>query len=121
MGNILEIVKDREGSIQDNLEYFSKQFNPETAQNIWQDALYERIGVFRLAQTYTRFSKEISGTPNSVIEKSSILIRNALDGNVVRHGDVNLRRYALQVAGGRGNPLLERVGDVDNRCGAYGR
>ena len=87
LGNILEIVKDREGSIQDNLEYFSKQFNPETAQNIWQDALYERIGVFRLAQTYTRFSKEISGTPNSVIEKSSILIRNALDGNEFTNAD----------------------------------
>ena len=81
LGSILGIVKDREGDIQDNLEYFSKQFNPETAQNTWQDALYERLGVSRLEKTYTRFSKEITGTPNSVIKKNSILIRSASGDN----------------------------------------
>ena len=76
LDNILQVLTETETSFQDNLVYFTKQFNPETCESIWQDALQERLGVSRLEETSTTFTKEVKGTPNSKISQGAILIRS---------------------------------------------
>ena len=52
----------QEMSLQDQIAFLAKQFDPETAEGIWQDKLYERINVYRLPATSTVFTKVILGT-----------------------------------------------------------
>jgi len=80
LDNILKILISDEIRFQENIEYFSKQFNPETAESIWQDVLYERLGIERLPNEYAQLTKEIIGTPNSEIKQNTILIRSDLSG-----------------------------------------
>ncbi|MBR6099071.1 baseplate J/gp47 family protein [bacterium] len=80
LGSLLNLAAEIEDNYSNILEYFTEQFNPETAESVWQDAIYERLGVSRLKESYTSFSKEVEGTPNCTIKAKSILIRSASDG-----------------------------------------
>lgn len=63
---------------QDQLAFLVKQFDPETAEGIWQDALYERIGVERLAAEPTRFNLRVVGTNGFSGVAGDITIRSDL-------------------------------------------
>ena len=80
LGSLLNLLTKLEVKFGNNLKLFGKQFNPETAVGIWQDAIYERLGVSRLKESYTSFSKEVEGTPNCTIKAKSILIRSVSGG-----------------------------------------
>lgn len=79
--NIFQVLSETELNFQSNLEYITKQFNPDTCESIWMDALHERLGVKRLEETATTFLKEVKGLPHSNISKNSILIRSELTNN----------------------------------------
>lgn len=76
---IIDNIANTEGfmelSLQQQIAFLGKQFDPETAEGDWQDALYERIGVERLAAKPTTFVKQIIGTPGFAGEINSITIR----------------------------------------------
>lgn len=77
---IIDNIANTEGfmelSLQQQIAFLGKQFDPETAEGDWQDALYERIGVERLAAKPTTFVKKIIGTPGFAGEINSITLRS---------------------------------------------
>lgn len=76
LANLVKVAALYELDFQDNLTYFTNQLNPNVSEAIWQDALNERIGVYRLEESSTTFVKEINGTANSKIARKSIIIRS---------------------------------------------
>ena len=68
-------------AIQEQIAYLLKQFDPETAEGKWQDALYERIGIYRLQPQKTTFNCKIQGTPSLVCPAGTITIRSKTDNN----------------------------------------
>lgn len=75
LDNLFQVAANYELEFQDNLVYFAKQLNPVSVENMWQDALNERIGVYRLEEASTKFTIEVNGTPNCKVSKNTILIR----------------------------------------------
>lgn len=74
--NIFESVGLMETDLQDQIAYLSTQFDPEKAESIWQDALYERIGVSRLDEQATVFKKKILGTAGYAGAAGAVTIRS---------------------------------------------
>lgn len=60
--NIFTSAAFQELDLQEQIAFLCKQFDPETAEGIWQDALYERIGVYRLSPEPTTFTLDVIGT-----------------------------------------------------------
>ncbi len=79
--NILTLAAEPEIKFQDIILYFAGQYNPDTADNIWQDALYERIGVSRLESRPTTFTKTVTGAAKYTVSAESITIRSEIDNN----------------------------------------
>ena len=67
--------------IQNQIANLSKQYDPETAEEEWQDALYERIGVTRLEAQKSTFVLKVQGAANLVCNARSITIRSKSDNN----------------------------------------
>lgn len=67
-----------ETDLQEQLAFLAKQFDPESAEGVWQDALYERIGVTRIAAQSTTFTKKILGTAGFSGTAGDITIRSNL-------------------------------------------
>ncbi len=63
-------------NLQDEIAFLAKQFDPETAEGKWQDALYERIGIKRIEAQSTVFTKKIKGTGGYSGAAKSITIRS---------------------------------------------
>ena len=74
--NIFESVGLMETDLQDQIAYLSTQFDPEKAESIWRDALYERIGVSRLDEQATVFKKKILGTAGYAGAAGAVTIRS---------------------------------------------
>lgn len=68
-------------TIQEQIAFLLKQFDPETAEGEWQDALYERIGIYRLQPQKTTFNCKIQGAPSLVCPAGTITIRSKIDNN----------------------------------------
>lgn len=67
--------------LEEQIAFLLKQFDPETAEGKWQDALYERIGIYRLQPQKTTFNCKIQGTPSLVCPAGTITIRSKTDNN----------------------------------------
>ena len=67
--------------LEEQIAFLLKQFDPETAEGEWQDALYERIGIYRLQPQKTTFNCKIQGTPSLVCQAGTITIRSKTDNN----------------------------------------
>ena len=67
--------------LQEQLGYLIKQYVPETAEEEWQDALYERIGVTRLEAQKSTFVLKVQGAANLICNARSITIRSKSDNN----------------------------------------
>lgn len=85
----------QEMSLQDQIAFLAKQFDPETAEGIWQDKLYERINVYRLPATSTVFTKVILGTAGYQGTAGSITIRNEATGDEF----TNTKAYTIEDTG----------------------
>lgn len=79
--NIASSAGFMEMSLQEQIAFLTKQFDPETAEDCWQDALYERIGVYRIEAEATIFTKKILGTPGYTAEVESVTIRQESSGD----------------------------------------
>lgn len=67
--------------LQQQIAKLAKEFDPETASGEYQDALYERIGLYRLEGKKTTFSCKICGTPNYEYAAGTITLRSQSDNN----------------------------------------
>lgn len=63
---------------QAQIAFLTKQFDPETAEGNWQDALYERIGINRLAPEPTTLDLQISGIVGFEGSVGDITVRSSL-------------------------------------------
>lgn len=76
--NIFASAALMETDLQNQIAFLAKQFDPETAEGIWQDALYERIGVQRFEAEPTTFTLRVLGTEGFVGTAGDITIRSDL-------------------------------------------
>lgn len=67
--------------LEGQIAFLLKQFDPETAEGEWQDALYERIGLSRKRAAKTAFICNVEGTPALVCPPASLVIRSKTDNN----------------------------------------
>ena len=67
--------------LEEQIALLAKQFDPETTQHDWQDALYERIGVTRLLSQKSTFVLKVQGAANLVCNARSMTIRLKSDNN----------------------------------------
>ena len=81
--------------LQDQIAFLAKQFDPETAEGVWQDKLYERINVYRLKATSTVFTKGVLGTAGYSGATGSITIRNESTGDEF----INSNSYTIEDTG----------------------
>mgnify|MGYP005755268427 CR=1 FL=1 len=67
--------------IQTQIATLSREFDPESAADKYQDALYERIGVTRLEAQKSTFVLKVQGAANLVCNAHSMTIRSKSDNN----------------------------------------
>ena len=67
--------------IQEQIAILATQFDPESVEGIWQDALYERIGVTRLEAQKSTFVLKVQGAANLICNAHSMTIRLKSDNN----------------------------------------
>lgn len=81
--------------LQQQIAKLAKEFDPETASGEYQDALYERIGLYRLEGKKTTFSCKIYGTPNHEYDAGTITLRSQSDNNEF----TNIEEFATDSSG----------------------
>ncbi len=67
--------------IQNQIATLSREFDPESAVDKYQDALYERIGVTRLEAQKSTFVLKVQGAANLTCSAGSMTIRSQTDNN----------------------------------------
>ena len=74
--SIFNITADTEDNAQNLLAYIAEAANPLSAEGIWQDALYGRIGVQRFAPEKASFTITFEGSPNKKVGEQAIIIND---------------------------------------------
>ena len=74
--NIVNSSAVMEILLRNQIASLARQFDPESSQKSWQDALYERIGVPRLDEQATVFKKKILGTAGYAGAAGAVTIRS---------------------------------------------
>lgn len=78
-------------NLQEQIAFLAKQFDPESAEGTWQDALYERLNIYRLAPEATTFDLQLSGVAAYVGSAGDITIRS----NVTQEEFQNTESYTF--------------------------
>lgn len=76
ISNIFTSVAFQEMNLQEQIAFLIKQFDPEQAEGDFQDALYERLLVYRIKAEKTVVERTILGTAGLSVDAGSITIRN---------------------------------------------
>ena len=76
--NIFTSAGFMEMDLQEQIAFLIKQFDPESAEGVWQDALYERIGIQRFQAEPTTFQMRVLGVEGFNGVKGDITIRSDL-------------------------------------------
>lgn len=76
VSNIFTSVAFQEMNLQEQIAFLIKQFDPEQAEDEFQDALYERLLVYRIKAEKTVAERTILGVPGLSVDAGSITIRN---------------------------------------------
>lgn len=76
ISNIFTSVAFHEMNLQEQISFLIKQFDPEQAEGDFQDALYERLLVYREKASKTVVERTILGTAGLSVAAGSITIRN---------------------------------------------
>ena len=79
--NIIVILGILEYYLEQQTAYLIKQFDPKTADGEYQDALYERIGMYRYQAAPTTFSMQVTGEADTQIETGVITIENTVNNS----------------------------------------
>ena len=78
--NIAASAAFMEMFLQEQIAFLAKQFDPETAEGIYQDALYARVGLTRLDEEETAFVKKVKGVAGYSGTANTIFIRSTSSG-----------------------------------------
>lgn len=76
ISNIFTTVAFQEMSLQEQIAFLIKQFDPEQAEDEFQDALYERLLVYRIKAEKTVVERTILGAAGLTVNAGSVIIRN---------------------------------------------
>ncbi len=76
--NIIVILAILEYYLEQQVAYLIKQFDPKTADGEYQDALYERVGMYRYKAAPTTFSMQATGEAGTAIAAGAITIENLI-------------------------------------------
>lgn len=76
ISNIFTTVAFQEMSLQEQIAYLIKQFDPEQAEDEFQDALYERLLVYRIKAEKTIVERTIVGAVGLSVAAGEVTIRN---------------------------------------------
>ena len=76
IANIFTTVAFQEMNLQEQIAYLIKQLDPEQAEGDFQDALYERLLVYREKGSKTVAERTILGTAELSVDAGSMTIRN---------------------------------------------
>lgn len=74
--NMMSAVGFQIMSLEEQIAFLVKQFDPEQAEDEFQDALYERILCYRNPATKTIFARAINGVGGVDVTAGSVTIRN---------------------------------------------
>lgn len=76
ISNIFTTVAFQEMSLQEQIAFLIKQFDPEQAEDEFQDALYERLLVYRLKAEKTVVERTIIGAAGLSVAAGQVSFRN---------------------------------------------
>ena len=76
--NIMTAITFMEHKFIEQIAFFAKQLDSETAEREYQDALYERVGLYRNLASKTTFLKNVFAVSNSTIAKNSITLKHSV-------------------------------------------
>lgn len=76
ISNIFTTVAFQEMSLQEQIAFLIKQFDPEQAEDEFQDALYERLLVYRIKAEKTVVERTIVGTAGLSVAAGEVSFRN---------------------------------------------
>ena len=76
ISNIFTTVAFQEMSLQEQIAFLIKQFDPEQAEGEFQDALYERLLVYRIKAEKTVVERTIVGAAGLSVAAGEVTIRN---------------------------------------------
>lgn len=76
ISNIFTTVAFQEMSLQEQIAFLIKQFDPEQAEGEFQDALYERLLVYRIKAEKTVVERTIVGAAGLAVAAGEVTIRN---------------------------------------------
>lgn len=76
ISNIFTTVAFQEMSLQEQIAFLIKQFDPEQAEDEFQDALYERLLVYRIKAEKTVVERTIVGAAGLSVAAGAVTIRN---------------------------------------------
>lgn len=74
--NIVSSTAFQELNQQEQIAFLLKQFDPETAEGVWQDALYERLLCYRIKAEKTVAERTINGSAGLIVKAGEVTIRN---------------------------------------------
>lgn len=74
LSNIFVAVSELEQSIENQIAFVLKQFDPDTAEGIYQDALYERRAVSRNSAKPTVFTVQVSGVKDKQVDSEELVL-----------------------------------------------
>lgn len=80
--NIITATNLMARDFEEQLAFLIKQFDPETAEGEYQDALYMRLNLSRKVQSPTTFLLTLTGQPKSSIEADILWVQNVDTGDL---------------------------------------
>ena len=95
IGNIAVIIARLNKKIEEKIAFLTKQFSPYSADGGCQNALYERVGVYRVNARPTTFCLKVYGEKEKVFAKNSLLIQSNLSDDFF----VNSEEFTIDDAG----------------------
>lgn len=78
--SIINLAVESELELQDNIMKIADSFNPHAVTGFRQDAMYERLGIYRLAPVSTKFFKNIISDFVCSVKAGEICIRSSSNG-----------------------------------------
>ena len=76
ISNLIIAVAIMQTLLERNIAFLLKQFDPETAEGKYQDAIYERIALERIVGKTSSFDIKLRGISNAIAESESIVLQD---------------------------------------------
>ncbi|MEE3349121.1 MAG: baseplate J/gp47 family protein [Candidatus Gastranaerophilaceae bacterium] len=82
LSNIVLALSVMQQNLENQIAYLVKQYDINTAENIYLDSLFERVALSRYSSNPTTFSIKVSGVPNCVIQKGELILTEKATGQI---------------------------------------